>query len=202
MLMRKAYRFRLYPTAAQQHQLAREFGCVRWVYNHFLERRQAAHQATGKGLSYTDTTDELAGLKREPGLEWLREAYSQTLQQGLKDLDAAYQRFFSRQNRYPRFKRKHWRQSCRYPQGVKLTGEGRQAWVYLPSPGAATARRGGRHRPRPRTLRHPLGQGKDRHAPLSAQGRTTAETAPKAGVEASQGIERTGTGTAGTRPAA
>jgi putative transposase len=134
-LIRKAFRFRLYPNAAQQSLLARQFGCVRWVYNHFLARRQEMYEATGKGLSYADTTGELAALKRAEGLEWLREAHSQTLQQGLKDLDSAYQRFFAQRNGYPRFKKRHEKQSCRYPQDVKLAGAGREGQVYLPKIG-------------------------------------------------------------------
>src|SRR5574341_1981391 len=135
MLIRKGFRFRVYPTASQQGLLARQFGCVRWVYNHFLARRQASYAATGKGLSYEATAAELVALKRTEGLDWLREAHSQALQQGLKDLDAAYQRFFARQNGYPRFKTRHARQSCRYPQGVKLAGEGQDGRGYLPKIG-------------------------------------------------------------------
>ena len=139
MLIRYAYRFRLYPTREQRIQLARQFGCVRWVYNHFLARRQEYYAASGKSLSYEDTTEELAALKQEEELAWLREAHSQTLQQGLRDLDSAYQHFFEKRNRHPKFKRKQGRQSCRYPQGVKLEGEGRQAQVYLPKVGWVAA---------------------------------------------------------------
>jgi putative transposase len=135
VLIRKAYRFRLYPTDAQQNLLARQFGCVRWVYNHFLARRKETYETTGEGLNYKETAGELVALKRTEGLEWLREAHSQTLQQGLKDLDAAYDRFFSKQNRYPKFKKRHAKQSCRYPQGVRVEREGREGQVYLPKIG-------------------------------------------------------------------
>ncbi|WP_367303518.1 helix-turn-helix domain-containing protein, partial [uncultured Dubosiella sp.] len=35
----KAYKFRLYPTPAQKILLAKTFGCVRLVYNHWLDRK-------------------------------------------------------------------------------------------------------------------------------------------------------------------
>ena len=73
MLIHKAYSFRIYPNEVQCGLLARQFGCVRWVYNHFLARRQEGYEATGKGLSYSETTQELTILKRAAGLEWLRE---------------------------------------------------------------------------------------------------------------------------------
>ncbi|PJX12480.1 transposase, partial [Halomonas sp. 141] len=38
----RAYRYRFYPTPEQVDQLARTFGCVRYVYNHFLRQRTDA----------------------------------------------------------------------------------------------------------------------------------------------------------------
>ena len=34
--MEYSYKFRLYPNAMQMQQIQRTFGCVRFVYNHFL----------------------------------------------------------------------------------------------------------------------------------------------------------------------
>ena len=38
--MDKAYRYRIYPNKSQKILLARTFGCVRFVYNHFLNKKQ------------------------------------------------------------------------------------------------------------------------------------------------------------------
>ncbi len=35
--MEKAYKFRFYPTKTQIKKLNSTFGCVRYVYNHFLD---------------------------------------------------------------------------------------------------------------------------------------------------------------------
>ena len=35
--MEKAYKFRFYPTKTQIKILSSTFGCVRYVYNHFLD---------------------------------------------------------------------------------------------------------------------------------------------------------------------
>jgi hypothetical protein len=40
MLIRKAYRYRLYPNQAQAEALSRNFGCAKFIYNHFLAERQ------------------------------------------------------------------------------------------------------------------------------------------------------------------
>ena len=38
-LVHKAYRFRLYPNQRQQQLMAKTFGCVRLVYNHYLDQK-------------------------------------------------------------------------------------------------------------------------------------------------------------------
>ena len=37
--MLKAYKYRIYPTEEQKIQLAKTFGCVRFVYNYYLEKK-------------------------------------------------------------------------------------------------------------------------------------------------------------------
>ena len=37
--MEYAYKFRVYPNAAQQNLIERTFGCCRYVYNHYLAYR-------------------------------------------------------------------------------------------------------------------------------------------------------------------
>jgi len=140
MLVRKAYRYRLYPNTTQSEALARNFGCARFLYNFFLAERKryyAEHKADQekRGLNYFDTTSQLKNLKRAPEYAWLKEAHSQVLQQSLKDLDHAYQNFFAKRAAFPRFHKKNGRQSIRYPQGVQV-GE---TWVNLPKIGKIRA---------------------------------------------------------------
>ena len=68
-MVQKAFKFRLYPNAEQLAWLARQFGCCRVVYNHFLAERiafYAAHKGEKKqGLNYSDTCKALTQLKRQ-----------------------------------------------------------------------------------------------------------------------------------------
>ena len=129
MLVRKGCKYRIYPNNAQQEALALQFGHTRFVYNYFLALRIETYQQTGKGLNYAATANLLPDLKRDPQYEWLQEADSQVLQQALKDLDRAYQNFFEKRARFPRFKRKHSRQSIRYPQRVKADLKAKRTWL-------------------------------------------------------------------------
>jgi len=58
----------------------------------------------------------LTELKQKPEFVWLNESNAQSLQQSLRDLDAAYSHFFNDGARFPAFKKKRDRQSFRVPQ--------------------------------------------------------------------------------------
>ena len=107
--MEYAMRFRLYPNAKQRMLIAKTFGCCRYVYNHFLNKRKAMYEQTGRSMSYKDCSADLTVLKKS--LPWLSEVDSVALQSSLKDLDTAYQNFFRGQGAgkcvgYPCFKSK------------------------------------------------------------------------------------------------
>ena len=52
--VKRAYRYRCYPTDEQQQVLARTFGCARWIYNWALARKSRAYREEGKRISYAD----------------------------------------------------------------------------------------------------------------------------------------------------
>lgn len=110
----RAYKYRIYPTAAQAKALDFHFGAVRYVYNRYRAAREGYYQDTGETLSETDCCLDLTEHKREAGNEWLQQAYNQSLQQAIRDLDRAYRIFFAGRARYPRFKSKRSHQSIRY----------------------------------------------------------------------------------------
>ena len=92
--MEKAYKFRIYPNKTQENLIQKTFGCVRFVYNYFLDKRIKAYEADKTTLNYSKCSAELTKLKKE--YEWLKEPDKCSLQNSLKNLDAAYQNFFRR----------------------------------------------------------------------------------------------------------
>ncbi|MFA1756110.1 RNA-guided endonuclease TnpB family protein, partial [Fusobacterium animalis] len=101
--MEKAYKFRFYPTKTQIKILNSTFGCVRYVYNHFLDLKQVLYNKEKKSMSYSKCSKELTVLKKEK--KWLKDVDKFSLQNSLKDLDKAYKNFFSGKG-YPKFKSK------------------------------------------------------------------------------------------------
>ena len=113
-VVRTAYRCRAYPDQAQQQVLARTFGCVRVVWNRTLAERRRRWQQEHRGTAYAETDAALTVMKKDPELAWLNEVSSVPLQQALRHQHGAFQAFFGKRARYPRFKSRHGRQCAHY----------------------------------------------------------------------------------------
>lgn len=105
-LVRRAYRYRFYPTPAQEQQLARTFGCVRYVYNRALAERSRVWTQEQRRVSYVDTARMLTSWKREAESVWLGEVSNVPLQQTLRHLQTGFVNFWQKRARYPQFKKK------------------------------------------------------------------------------------------------
>lgn len=102
--MEKSYKFRIYPNEKQKELLAKTFGCSRFVYNYYLARKIELYRTSGENMTFNQCSRDLTRLKTE--LTWLQEVDKCALQNALKNLDRAYQNFFSKRNSFPKFKSK------------------------------------------------------------------------------------------------
>ena len=105
----KAYKYRLYPNRTQEELIQKTFGCVRFVYNHFLEDRVTAYKENGESRTFFQQNKMLTALKQE--YPWLQEPDKNALQYALRDLNVAYQNFYRRVKQggapgFPKFKSK------------------------------------------------------------------------------------------------
>ena len=105
--MHRAYKFRLYPNRSQQNDLQNHFGAVRFIYNHFLEKKIKAYKETKKTITWNRLANELPLMKKQEEYSWLKEVNSQSLQQAVINLDKAYLNFFRSGFGFPKFKSKH-----------------------------------------------------------------------------------------------
>jgi putative transposase len=106
-MVKRAYRYRFYPTPFQADLLNRTFGSVRYVWNRALAERSRAWTQEQRRVTFADTCRMLTEWKSEPGTAWLYEVSNVALQQGLQHLQQAYVSFWGKRARYPRFKSKH-----------------------------------------------------------------------------------------------
>lgn len=102
----RAYKYRFYPTAQQENNLLRTWGCVRLVYNKALEMRTSAWYEHQQRISYADTSKALTGWKKTEELAFLNDVSAVALQQALRNLQSAFSNFWAKKAKYPRFKSK------------------------------------------------------------------------------------------------
>jgi len=113
--VKRAYKYRFYPTSAQAQELARTFGCARKVWNLALNARTTAWYQRQERVGYVQTSALLTEWKRSEDLAFLNEVSSVPLQQALRHLQGAFAAFWDKRARYPKFKsRKKSRASAEY----------------------------------------------------------------------------------------
>ena len=112
--VKRAFKYRFYPTDVQAAELSRTFGCVRKVYNMALAARTEAW-ARQERVNYNATSAMLTAWKKTEELAFLGDVSSVPLQQTLRHLQTAFTHFFAKRAKYPRFKsRKKSRKSAEY----------------------------------------------------------------------------------------
>lgn len=124
--VKRAYKFRFYPTPEQEKELLRTWGCVRLVYNKALDMRHTDWYKHQKRTTYVQTSAALTQWKKQDDLQFLKEVSSVPLQQCLRHLQTAFTNFFDKRAGYPRFKsRKKSRLGLEYSSsGFRFKGDG------------------------------------------------------------------------------
>jgi putative transposase len=119
------------PTGDQQRDMRRFAGSCRFVFNKALGLQTANHAAGNKFIPYLEMANMLPLWKSQ--FAWLRQSPSQALQHALKNLDRAFVNFFEKRTKYPRFKKRGFGDSFRFPQGFNLDQANHR--IFLPKLG-------------------------------------------------------------------
>ncbi len=128
--MRKAFKYRIYPTNKQKKALLKSLNACRWVYNNVLECRKTAYEERQETISYFESKRLIPLWKKEH--EFLKNAHSQCLQNACERVELAFQAFFRRVKQgvngkevgYPNFKGFYYYNSFTYTQsGFKLRND-------------------------------------------------------------------------------
>ncbi|MEU7582424.1 RNA-guided endonuclease TnpB family protein [Streptomyces sp. NPDC041068] len=133
--VKRAFKYRFYPTEEQAAELSRTFGCVRKVYNMALDARSRAWTVEHRRISYVETSSMLTEWKKSEDLAFLGEVSSVPLQQALRHLQSAFTGFFAKRSAYPRFKsRKKSRASAEYTRSAFRFRGGRLTLAKMSEP--------------------------------------------------------------------
>ena len=131
----QAFKFELRPDGEQRDRLTRFAGACRFVFNKALALQQNTHEAGGQFVGYVAMAKHLTQWRNGTETAWLRQAPIHPLQHALKDLDRAYQNFFEKRTRFPRFKRKGRAESFRYPDAQQFEIDEANSRIFLPKLG-------------------------------------------------------------------
>ena len=103
-MIRKAYKYRIYPNTEQKVFFAKCFGCVRFFYNKSLDDMNEIYKSTGKFKNITP-----ASYKED--YPFLEEVDSLALANAQLNRNSAFKSFFSHKTGFPKFKSKRNDQS-------------------------------------------------------------------------------------------
>ena len=122
--MKARFKYRIYPKPHQLEPLAKAFGCARVVWNDALAIYKDAHK---KGLERPKDVDKIVitSAKKTEERAWLAEVSNIVLQQSFRDLQQAWNNFFSsgkgerkgKRVGSPKFKKKQSKQTIRFREG-------------------------------------------------------------------------------------
>ncbi|MFS4106389.1 RNA-guided endonuclease InsQ/TnpB family protein [Streptomyces sp. PD-S100-1] len=133
--VKRAFKYRCYPTGEQAAELSRTVGCVRLVYNKALEERTRAWYGEQRRISYVQSSAALTEWKKTEELAFLTEVSSVPLQQALRHPQTAFAGFFSKRAKYPRFKsRKESRASAEYTRSAFKWRDGKLTLAKMTEP--------------------------------------------------------------------
>jgi Transposase and inactivated derivatives len=130
----KGLKIRLYPTIFQQSLFEFNFGANRFVWNITLDMLIKRHESNRK-LTFPTSYDLnylLVPLKNE--YPWLKESESTSLQSTMSNLVKAYQSFFNKKHRFPKFKsKKYYKQSyqSKVSNNLRIT----KKYIFIPKVG-------------------------------------------------------------------
>ena len=111
--MLKAIKIKLYPSDDQINYMNNLLGSSRFVYNQCLSFKSIEYGLWNNKTGIKETGKYLTNLKKE--YKWLKNSHSKVLQQSVINLERAYKNFYNKTSKYPTFKSKHQKQTCRFP---------------------------------------------------------------------------------------
>ena len=106
--MFKAYRTEINPTKEQKIIIRKTIGVCRYVYNLYLAYNKEMYEKEGKFISGMEFSKWLNNefIPNNPDKSWIKEVSSKAVKQSIMNAERAFKRFFNKQSKFPRFKKK------------------------------------------------------------------------------------------------
>lgn len=111
--MLRAIKVRLYPNKQQEQAINELLGCYRFVYNYMLALKQETYKSNKTNLGLCELSKYFFDtLRKDEKYTWLKKQNTQVMNQAIRQMLTAYDRFFKLHNGFPKFKSKKDKQTA------------------------------------------------------------------------------------------
>lgn len=103
-----SYKTEINPTQEQMQKINQTIGTCRYIYNFYLATQKERYERAENFQSAMDFSKWLNNdyLPQHEELSWIKEVSSKSIKKSIVNAYGAYQRFFKKQNKFPKFKKK------------------------------------------------------------------------------------------------
>jgi putative transposase len=103
-----SYKTEINPTQTQIQKINQTIGTCRYIYNFYLATQKERYERGEKLQSAIDFSKWFNNdyLLDHEDMSWIKEVSSKSIKQSIINAYSAYQRFFKKQSKFPRFKKK------------------------------------------------------------------------------------------------
>ena len=142
----KVYKTEIKPTKHQKEKIHKTIGVCRFLYNRFIHvnsqlYKSLKHLGLHKQLRTFMTGYEFDKyvnnvLSKQEGLEWIKEVSSKARKQAIMNAETAFKKFFKKEARFPRFKKKsNQNVKCYFPKNNKTDWKVERHKINIPTLG-------------------------------------------------------------------
>lgn len=107
--MLRAYKTEINPTEVQKILINKTIGTCRYVYNFYIAHNKEVYESENKFVSGMDFSKWLNKeyLPSHEEFSWIKEVSSKSVKKSIMDAEGAFKKFFKKQAKFPRFKKKN-----------------------------------------------------------------------------------------------
>ena len=104
----RSYKTEINPTQEQIGKINRTIGVSRFIYNFYLAKNKEIYEEDQKFMSGYDFSKWLNNdfIPNHPEYQWIKEVSSKATKQSIMNGEKAFKKFFKKQSKFPRFKKK------------------------------------------------------------------------------------------------
>lgn len=109
MELLRAYKTEINPTEEQKILINKTIGTCRYVYNFYIAHNKEVYESENKFVSGMDFSKWLNKeyLPSHEEFSWIKEVSSKSVKKSIMDAETAFKKFFKKQTKFPRFKKKN-----------------------------------------------------------------------------------------------